>query len=63
MKAREKLMRIAVVAVMLFLLFAVSDANTLKAEETTVVMGSTTLTNGYYYFDSASGGKIGRAHV
>lgn len=58
MKAREKLMRIAVVAVMLFLLFAVSDANTLKAEETTVVMGSTTLTNGYYYFDSASGGSL-----
>ena len=58
MKAREKLMRIAVVAVMLFLLFAVPDANTLKAEETTVVMGSTTLTNGYYYFDSASGGSL-----
>lgn len=58
MKAREKLMRIAVVAVMLFLLFAVSDANTLKAEETTVVMGSTTLTNGYYYFDSAAGGGL-----
>ena len=58
MKAREKLMRIAVVAVMLFLLFAVSDANTLKAEETTVVMGSTTLTNGYYYFDSAAGGSL-----
>ena len=58
MKAREKLMRIAVVAVMLFLLFAVPDANTLKAEETTVVMGSVTLTNGYYYFDSASGGSL-----
>ena len=58
MKAREKLMRIAVVAVMLFLLFAVPDANTLKAEETTVVMGSTTLTNGYYYFDSAAGGSL-----
>lgn len=58
MKAREKLMRIAVVAVMLFLLFAVPDANTLKAEGTTVVMGSTTLTNGYYYFDSASGGSL-----
>ena len=58
MKVREKLMRIAVVAVMLFLLFAVPDANTLKAEETTVVMGSVTLTNGYYYFDSASGGSL-----
>lgn len=63
MKAREKLMRIAVVAVMLFLLFAVSDANTLKAEETTVVMGSTTLTNGYYYFDSASGGSLCQSAV
>lgn len=59
MKVREKIMRIVVALVMMFLVFAVPCANKIKAAETTVVMGGTTLAEGYYYFDSESGRLIG----